>query len=133
MEPRMEIEELDDREYRPIPDNLEVRDSEIEGQGLFVNKGYNLTKGQRLGLAHLDLSELDVAEEVKTELPQKTWRSPMVSFVNHDDSPNCKVVWEDNVSTLYATRDVPSGEELTLDYSLGRAGSQYVDKMLASE
>jgi hypothetical protein len=38
------------------------------------------------------------------------------SFINHSKNPNGKVVWNGDVATLIAIRDIERNEEVTFDY-----------------
>jgi len=60
--------------YKPLPDNLKIGTSNIEGQGLFACE--KLSEGTNLGMSHVELGKLIL-------------RTPMGGFINHLDKPNC--------------------------------------------
>jgi len=96
--------------YQPLPDELEICCSPIQGMGIFAKQ--KIPKGTNFGMTHLQVSESLV-------------RTPLGGFLNHSDDPNCEKVklyfksdkgdftkW--NLVTL---RDIKAGEELTLTYT----------------
>jgi len=102
--------------YKPLPKELTLGESEIHDIGLFA-KG-NIKRDYQFGISHV---------QVGGEL----FRTPLGGFINHSDTPNCiktmslktvklpdekkgpkYVVW--NLST---TKDIESGEELTVRYT----------------
>ncbi len=50
----------------------------------------------------------------------------IAGYINHACEPNCEAALEEGRIMLYAKRDIPSGEELNLDY-----GSEYFEKFIA--
>jgi SET domain-containing protein len=108
---------------------LVVRPSRIAGDGLFATT--DLSKGElvlRLGGRLVSTAELDalIAEADASEhrpyvdsttvfddahlvLPSGT----VAHFANHSCDPS---VWHDGAYDLRARRDIPAGEELTIDY-----------------
>lgn len=96
--------------YKPIPENLEIKKSDIHGLGLFAKQDFET--GFVFGLSHLKISYI-------TE-----WiRTPIGGFVNHSKLPNCVLVkrinWDKIVLIdLVAMIDIKNGDELTLKYSL---------------
>ena len=86
--------------YRPLPDCLTIKESKIEGLGLFASR--DLREGMDLGMTHY------FAEGI--------WlRTPLGGFINHSEDPNC-ITEGEGVLTLLTTKPIPEGEELTLDY-----------------
>lgn len=117
--------------YRALPRSLKVADSDIGGQGLFLREGHTLEPNTKLGLAHLDLLDLPISQEIIDQVPQAMWRSPLVSFINHDDNPNCVVVRDGIVTVLFTLKEIQGGEELTLDYNNNsRGGGSYLTEIL---
>ena len=86
--------------YRPLPDNLELRPSEIHGYGVFALE--NIPAGQMLGLSHIQSPELI--------------RTPLGGYINHSMNPNCIRILEGNRWYLQAIADISEGEEITLMY-----------------
>ena len=86
--------------YRPLPDNLELRPSEIHGYGVFALE--DIPAGKMLGLSHIQSPEL--------------LRTPLGGYINHSMNPNCIRILEGNRWYLQAIADISDGEELTLMY-----------------
>tara|TARA_Y100000114_G_scaffold26942_1_gene22620 strand:- start:27 stop:335 length:309 start_codon:yes stop_codon:yes gene_type:complete len=88
--------------YRPLPSNLTIKLSDIEGFGIFAID--DIKKQTNLGLSHLILDEEII-------------RTPLGGFINHSDNPNCQKVETDNKFYLHTITDIKNGEELTLKYT----------------
>ena len=86
--------------YRPLPDNLELRPSEIHGYGVFALE--DIPAGMMLGLSHIQSPELI--------------RTPLGGYINHSMNPNCIRILEGNRWYLQSIADISDGEELTLMY-----------------
>ena len=86
--------------YRPLPDNLELRPSEIHGYGVFALE--DISAGQMLGLSHIQSPELI--------------RTPLGGYINHSMNPNCIRILEGNRWYLQSIADISEGEEITLMY-----------------
>ena len=91
--------------YRPLPDNLTIKKSKIEGLGLFATK--KIRRGTNLGISHwkLEGEENDVI------------RTPLGGFINHSDEPNCQILDIGTQYVLESIRDIRRGEEITLKYN----------------
>ena len=89
--------------YRPLPDNLTIKPSYIEGLGVFATE--TIRAGTDLGMTHL-LHNKDI------------FRTPLGGFLNHSDEPNCKRIESDNKWYLETTKDINKNEELTLKYTM---------------
>lgn len=92
--------------YRPLPKLLTIKNSEIEGLGLFATE--DIPNGTWLGESHIKLNSQII-------------RTPLGAFYNHSDNPNAikahrsnqfKEWWE-----LYTTKDIKAGEEITVHYT----------------
>jgi len=91
--------------YRPLPDNLTIMPSKIEGLGLFTLS--DIAKGENLGISHI--VDLETGEIVRT---------PLGGFVNHADKPNCEIVKVGRWWYLHTLEDIKGLSELTLKYTL---------------
>ena len=89
--------------YRPLPDSLTIKQSSIEGLGLFATQ--TIPKNIDLGMIHFSYGELLI-------------RTPLGGFINHSQNPNCKKLDLEDEWHLKTTREIKSGEELTLKYTL---------------
>ena len=88
--------------YQPLPDQLYIRRSAIDGMGLFAKE--DIEGNVNLGLTHI---------VVDGELI----RTPLGGFVNHSDEPNCIKLKEGNRYNLITLRDIKVEEEITLKYT----------------
>jgi SET domain-containing protein len=88
--------------YQPLPDELYIRRSAIEGMGLFAKE--DIDGNVNLGLSHI---------VVDGELI----RTPLGGFVNHSDKPNCIKIKEGDRYSLFTLRDIKAEEEITLEYT----------------
>ena len=89
--------------YKPLPDSLTIKSSDISGLGLFATEG--IGQGTNLGTTHI---------KVKDEII----RTPLGGFVNHSDENNCvKTELRDEKWNLITLRNIKEGEELTLKYT----------------
>ena len=105
--------------YKPLPDCLTIRKSDIEGLGLFATK--DILKNTVLGLTHIFRPHKEII------------RTPLGGFYNHSDNPNCEtyknirvgidLVYEQNGSMYLKTmKNIKSGEEITVKYTLYEIG-----------
>lgn len=88
--------------YRPLPDCVTIKKSDIEGLGLFATKF--IKEGTVIGKTHFYYGD---------ELE----RTPLGGFINHSESPNCNKMQMDSRFFLVALRDILVGEEITLQYT----------------
>lgn len=95
--------------YNPLPKSLTIRQSQIDGLGLFATEF--IPANSDLGITHL----------YDERFPDNYIRLPLGGFFNHSDAPNCKVVHEDlpyKHIHLVTLCDINAGEELTAFYTL---------------
>lgn len=95
--------------YKPLPECVTIKESEIEGLGLFSKE--LIIAGNRIGMTHFRTNDEKFDEE-------GGWaRLPLGGFFNHSETPNCKVtVEEDKYIYLDAIEDIEAGTELTAKY-----------------
>ena len=98
--------------YRPLPSCLTVKESGIEGLGLFAKE--DIPSGTNLGITHID--SIDVQGWIRT---------PLGGFYNHSITPNCRKELEFvqgndyyEAYQLITSEDIKAGDELTVEYSL---------------
>ena len=92
--------------YRPLPKEVTIKKSYIEGLGLFAAE--NLTANTKLGISH-----------VKDDRFENGYiRTPIGAFVNHADVPNCEFYNEGDYIMLRTIRPINIGNELTAEYWL---------------
>ena len=97
--------------YKPLPDSLTIKESTIQGLGLFAVE--KIPADRFLGMGW-----------IKAELAQDgVWRTPLGGFINHSDTPNCVKELKDDPSSLHiflsvGDKDIEAGEELTVKYTL---------------
>ena len=92
--------------YKPLPDGLIIKDSGIEGQGLFTTR--DLSIGCNLGISHYRISNEYI-------------RTPLGGFINHSDAPNCgrsqiRIKPGLDKWSIIVTKNIPKGGEITLKY-----------------
>ena len=132
--------------YRPLPDGLTIKNSHIEGLGLFTN--IEIKKNTFIGITHIRDEQFD----------NKYIRTPLGGFYNHSNNPtvmrmvsdflpklkfgdivdpkmagkqikdgktdreNMYYNLQDKIDAQYmfmvSTRDIKAGEELTANYNL---------------
>jgi SET domain-containing protein len=89
--------------YKPLPDSLTIKKSNIEGLGLFAVK--TIAKNTDLGMIHFSYGELLI-------------RTPLGGFINHSLKPNCKKLDLDQEWHLKTLVDIKKDDELTLKYTM---------------
>ena len=90
--------------YRPLPECLTIKDSSIEGLGLFATKV--IEKDEMIGVSHIESQELGLI------------RTTIGGFYNHSDKPNCIKHKVANSYVLVPIRKIDPGEEITVKYTL---------------
>ena len=101
--------------YKPLPDSLTIKQSGIDGLGLFAKEG--IAQGTNLGMSHVAIGSGII-------------RTPMGGFINHSGDPNTvkvelRIDEKDDdllkIATkkwnLIALKDIKEGEELTVRYT----------------
>ena len=93
--------------YKPLPDYITIKESPISGQGLFATE--KIQANTLIGIIH----------HPRKESENGYIRTPLGGFGNQSDNPNCfKLLMEDDVWWIGASKDIKPGEELTWQYTL---------------
>ncbi len=87
--------------YRPLPKYLTIKQSPIDGLGLFATR--EIDPGVCLGVTHI----------LKAKL--RCFRTPLGGFINHSEDPNCFILEKKDKRYLYTVRKIKK-EELTVYY-----------------
>ena len=98
--------------YKPLPESLTIKQSGINGLGLFADQDIN--KATNLGTTHIKIDDHII-------------RTPLGGFINHSNTPNCtkaavrmptmETLLLDKKWNLVTTQDIKKGEEITLRYT----------------
>jgi len=94
--------------YNPLPDEVCIKESPIDGHGIFATQ--DIEENKDLGSTH-----------IKVPMILTYIRTPLGGFINHSDEPNCFLDctqdWDDYlVFNIITKRSIAKGEELLLDY-----------------
>ena len=90
--------------YRPLPTEVTIKISSIEGLGLFSTCA--ISKGTNLGITH-----------IKDEIfEDKHARTPLGGFINHSETPNCELFDLGRHYVVRTIKHIKRGEELTVKY-----------------
>ena len=107
---------IKDSNWRPLPNFLTIRQSSIEGLGLFATRF--IKAGTDLGMTHV----------YDSRFHDNYLRLALGAFVNHHEIPNCKAVFgqEDDKFgkvkhiRIVAVKDIKKGDELTVKYIINK-------------
>ena len=102
--------------YRPLPRKLYIGNSPIEGNGVFVSE--NLSKNEELGISHVKNNSGDFHSDYI--------RTPLGGFTNHSEKPNCELYECGEYLKMKTIKNIKSGNELTLDYTLCKPCKDYI-------
>ena len=99
------------KEWRPLPDSITIKESKIEGLGVFATK--DIPSDTDLGISHV----------YDNRFPDNYIRLPLGAFINHHEMPNCKAIVSESHESIgnikhiriITDKDILSGEELTLN------------------
>ena len=126
---------MNEYHYRPLPNQVIIKTSLIEGLGLFSTQ--KIAKNTNLGIGWLSLpndekllKDLFQSDEAVEWLKKNDmWiRTPLGGFLNHSDSPNCIDEYVGGIVNLVTIRDIEEGEELTMDYRKSQGISLKLDE-----
>ena len=104
------------KEWRPLPDQITIKASKIEGLGIFATE--DLPPNTDLGISHV----------YDQRFPDNYIRLPLGAFINHHEMPNCRAIVSESHETLgeikhiriITDKSILSGEELTLNYIINK-------------
>jgi hypothetical protein len=107
---------IKDSNWRPLPDFLTIRQSKIEGLGLFALK--DLPAATDLGMTHI----------FDKRFHDQYIRLPLGAFINHHEIPNSEAVFSEEdpeIGSLKHIRIVTlkpirEGEEITVKYIINK-------------
>ena len=92
--------------YRPLPDEVTIKESDIEGWGLFSTCA--IERGTNLGMTHYKAPELE-----------NGWcRTPLGGFINHSEKPNCELIGIGKAKYIITNKDIMPEEEITVKYTM---------------
>ena len=102
--------------WRPLPDFLTIKESKIEGLGVFATR--NLPKGFDLGISHI----------FDERFPDGYIRLPLGGFINHHEIPNCNAILSEQDQQMgelkhiriQAKKAIPLGQEITIKYIINQ-------------
>lgn len=92
--------------YRPLPDTVYLKHSEIDGMGLFAKEQIN--SGHEFGITHV----------ADARFENGYIRTPLGGFFNHSESPNCEAYIKKDYICLRSLREIDKDEEITVKYWL---------------
>lgn len=104
------------KEWRPLPDSITIKESTIEGLGVFATK--YIQANTDLGISHV----------YDKRFPDNYIRLPLGAFINHHEMPNCRAIVSESHESIgdikhiriVAEKDISSGQELTLNYIINK-------------
>ena len=104
------------KEWRPLPDQITIKESKIEALGIFATE--DLPPNTDLGISHV----------YDQRFPDNYIRLPLGAFINHHEMPNCRAIVSVSHETLgeikhiriITDKSILSGEELTLNYIINK-------------
>jgi SET domain-containing protein len=102
--------------WRPLPDFLTIKESKIEGWGVFAPR--DLPEGFDLGISHI----------FDERFPDGYIRLPLGGFINHHEIPNCKAMVADQDKEMgklrhiriEALKRIVEGQEITIKYIINK-------------
>ena len=102
--------------WRPLPDFLTIKESKIEGLGVFETR--NLPKGFDLGISHI----------FDERFPDGYIRLPLGGFINHHEIPNCNAILSEQDEQMgelrhiriQAKKTISKGQEITIRYIINK-------------
>lgn len=100
--------------YQPLPDQVTIESSVIQGLGLFATT--DIVALTELGITH-----------IQDDRFQLGWiRTPLGGFINHSDTPNCELKQIDDCKYLVVIDNIMQEKELTLKYTTYNVSSSSI-------
>ena len=109
--------------YRPLPSSLTIKESSLTTKtgrresGLFALQ--DIPEGVCLGVTHYYL-DFDSVPDMSGD-SHKIVRTPLGGFINHSETPNCKLLQDITVTPvewqLHTLNDIKEGDEIVLTYT----------------
>jgi len=100
--------------YKPLPDQVTINSSGIEGLGLFART--DIVALTELGITH-----------IQDDRFQLGWiRTPLGGFINHSETPNCELKQIDDCKYLVVIDNIMQEKELTLKYTTYNVSSSSI-------
>jgi len=93
--------------YRPLPYYLTIKESKVEGLGLFTKDDCTIANGVFLGTTHIKNEDFE----------NGYIRTPLGGFINHSETPNCEKIESTDTVSIRTIKKVKANEELTLKYT----------------
>ena len=97
--------------YRPLPKEVTIKKSTIQGLGIFAVE--DIEEGHVFGISHVSDYRFE----------NGFIRTPLGGFINHSEEPNCRLgvsppKTDYDCLTLISIKHIPKGTEITTKYSL---------------
>ena len=92
--------------YKPLPKEVTIKESRIDGLGLFTLE--SIEKEHVFGITHIK----------HIDFQHGYIRTPLGGFINHSEKPNCVLIHEGSYMKLKSLYFIREDEELTLTYNL---------------
>ena len=92
--------------YKPLPREVTIKPSSIDGLGLFVIT--DIEEGYEFGISHIKDNRFE----------DGYIRTPLGGFFNHSENPNCEAYIDGEYIKLKTIKFIKTGEELTVKYWL---------------
>ncbi len=100
------LEEEKAKYYRPLPECVTIKGSDIEGLGLFAT--CDIPKGTVLGVTHIRDDRFGGGYI----------RTPLGGFYNHSDNPNAETITTKEFRKIKTIKPISAGKEITVTYTL---------------
>lgn len=94
------------KHYKPLPKSLTIKESNIEGLGLFATE--DIDKGTFLGTTHV----------YDDRFEDGLIRTPLGGFFNHSEKPNIELQNDLGIIGMVTIKDISKGEEITGKYTI---------------